>query len=300
VTIDEWREELAQRNEVFGRPAGYWCYVRPGTYRIGGWEKKKKGWLKSLFGGKEQEGQEEWEPHADIALPGFWVAKYPVTVRQYREFMRAGGYEREEWWTPEGWKWKESQGHTRPNYWGDKRFSSDDQPVVGVTWYEAAAFAAWLNHHLASDLPPGSAIRLPTEAEWEVAAGYDGAGQRRTYPWGEEEPTRTLADFNDGSNPDRPTPVGERTAGAAACGAQDMAGSVWEWTSSGYRAYPTESGTLVNDVSPDSGDAPVRGGSFFHKRTYVRCGSRDWNYPFFRYDYRGFRLFLPSNVRSGF
>jgi formylglycine-generating enzyme required for sulfatase activity len=280
VTIDEWREELAQRNEVFGRPAGYWCYVRPGTYRIGGWKQDA--------------------PVETIALPGFWVAKHPITVRQYREFMRAGGYEREEWWTPEGWKWKESQGHTRPGDWGAERFSSDDQPVVGVSWYEATAFAAWLSAQLADVLPSDCIIRLPTEAEWEVAAGYDGAGQRRTYPWGEEEPTRTLADFDDGRKLGRPTPVGERTAGAAACGAQDMAGSVWEWASSGYRAYPTESGTLVNDVSPDSGDAPMRGGSWFHNRTYVRCGSRDGYNPNDRFVVWGFRLFLPSNVRSGF
>ncbi|NJN67152.1 MAG: formylglycine-generating enzyme family protein, partial [Chloroflexaceae bacterium] len=285
VTVEEWREELAQRNEVFGRPVGYWCYVRPGTYRIGGWEKKKKG----------------WGPSADITLPGFWVAKYPITVQQYREFMETGGYTNERYWTPNGWKWKEDEGRTQPDYWGDERFRGDDQPVIGVAWYEAAAFAVWLNTQLADALLSGSAIRLPTEAEWEVAAAYDAAGQRRTYPWGEApEPTGTLADFDDGRKPDHPAPVSERPAGATACGAQEMVGSVWEWTSSSHKAYPEGSGILAKDFSSESWDTPVRGGSWWGDKTNVRCSSRSWNLPVNWYNNWGFRLFLSSNVRSDF
>jgi formylglycine-generating enzyme required for sulfatase activity len=190
--------------------------------------------------------------------------------------------------------------HPQPDWWDEERFRGDSQPVIGVSWYEAAAFAAWLNHHLASDLPPGSAIRLPTEAEWEAAAAYDAAGRRRTYPWGNEpEPTRDLADFDDGSDPDRPAPVGEHPAGAAACGAQEMVGSVWEAASSSYRAYPAGSGALVEDFQKNRADVPYRGGAWANDRTYVCCGSRYRFDPNVRLVDWGFRLFLPSNVRSG-
>jgi len=280
VTIGEWRNELAQRSEVFGQPAGYWCYVRPGHYLIGGWEQADRV--------------------ETITLPGFWVAKHPITVRQYRQFMEAGGYATRRYWTDNGWTWKERVKCTQPDYWDEERFRGDSQPVIGVSWYEAAAFAAWLSHHLASDLPPGSAIRLPTEAEWEAAAAYDAAGRRRTYPWGNEpEPTRDLANFDVVSDPDRPAPVGKRTAGAAACGAQEMVGSVWEAASSSYDAYPAGSGVLVEDFQADTGDVPCRGGCWVNPRTYVRCGSRRRYVPCYGYDNWGFRLFLPSNVRSG-
>jgi formylglycine-generating enzyme required for sulfatase activity len=255
VTIAEWREELTRCKGAFGKPSGYWCYVRPGHYLIGGWGK-----------GKAVE---------TITLPGFWIAKHPITVQQYRQFIQAGGYTSKSYWTPNGWKWKESEERTQPYGWGDERFSDDNQPVIGVTWYEATAFAAWLNGQLADVLTPGHTIRLPTEAEWEAAVAYDTAGCRRTYPWGEQEPTRDLADFNDGSDPDRPAPVGKNPMGAAACGAEEMVGSVWEVTNSSYGAYPLGSGISVRDFSPTSTDVPLRGGAWYiSDTTYIRCYAR--------------------------
>ncbi len=243
VTIAEWQDELAQRNEHFGQPDGYWCYVRPGRYLIGGW---KNG-----------------DPVDTLELPAFWIAKYPVTVQQYRQFINAGGYANDKLWTPNGWKWKEIKKRQSPYYWPDTNTHDrlnvqDNQPVVTITWYEAVAFARWLTARLS--LPPGYEVRLPTEAEWEAAAAYDTNGQRHPYPWGEQEPTRELADFDKDRKTDKPAPVGKRPAGAAACGAHNLAGSVWESCSSDYTHYAARAAVVVDDFALDGYHAPVRGG----------------------------------------
>jgi formylglycine-generating enzyme required for sulfatase activity len=154
VTIAAWQHEMAQRSEQFGTPAGYFCSVRPGTYQIGGWE--------------------DDEPAADITLPAFWIARFPITVAQYAPFVAAGyGKDAERWWTREGWQWKQKRGRTQPYSWNESPYDGPNQPMIGVTWYEAAAFCAWLTAQLQDALPAGYVIRLPTEAEWEAAAAYD-------------------------------------------------------------------------------------------------------------------------------
>jgi formylglycine-generating enzyme required for sulfatase activity len=279
VTIEEWRNETQNRSTEFTREGDhYWRYGPGGTYTIGGWT------------------DDDWDNNdaqADVALEEYWVARYPVTVQQYRAFIEDGGYDTEDYWTPEGWEWKVELGHTQPYLWGDEHLSDDNQPVVGVTWYEATAFANWLTAKL--ELPAGT-IRLPTEAEWEAACAYDANGQRHPYPWGEQEPTRNLADFDDGSDPDRPASVGERPEGAAASGAQDLVGSVWEWTTSSYDGYASESGDVVGDFEATTGAlVSIRGGSWWDISTDVRCDSRDRFLVSDREFHLGFRLFLPSH-----
>jgi serine/threonine protein kinase len=274
ITIAEWRNELAQRNKRFGQPNDYWCYVRPGDYIVGGWKPN--------------------ESVATITLDGFWIAKYPITVQQYRQFKQEGGYDQKQYWTPNGWAWQQKQKRTQPLLWGEERFNGNSQPVIGVTWYEATAFAKWLTTALANSLPQGACIRLPTEAEWEAAAGYDVNGHRTPYPWGEEKPTRERAVFDNKSiiAPKAPFPVGERPAGAAACGAQDMVGSVWEPTCSSHAGYPAKSQQVVTDFSTSSGDVPWRGGSWWSELDIIRCAVRHWNYPAYYGNPRGFRVVL--------
>lgn len=269
VTMAEWFNEGAQRNEVFGQPAGYWCYVYPGSYAIGGW---KPG-----------------DAVETITMHGFWIGKYPITVQQYYQFIRAGGYTNQSYWTPKGWEWRtnynNNEGRKHPFFWPDKNDSNkfnyaNNQPVVTVTWYEAAAFAAWLTKELASSQPTNYSIRLPTEAEWEVAAAYDANRQRRTYPWGEQEPDTTRAVFDN--QPDHPALVGEHPDGAAACGAQEMAGNVWKMATSSHESYPTKSSTVVSDFSADSGDVPWRGGAYYTSKTSLLCGARYRYFPHHR------------------
>jgi formylglycine-generating enzyme required for sulfatase activity len=255
VTIAAWQHELAQRTEQFGAPAGYFCAVRPDTYQIGGWK--------------------DDEPAADITLPAFWIARFPVTVAQYAPFVAAGyGKDAERWWTPNGWQWKQGRNRAQPWGWDRPEYSGPNQPVIGVTWYEARAFCDWLTEQMQDALPAGYVIRLPTEAEWEVAAAYDAQRQRRLYPWGEEAPDLERAITSE-SNLGRPAPVGCCPAGAAACGALDMAGNVWEVTTSSYGGYPAQSGAVKKDFTTYKRDVPYRGGSWYADSTYVRCGARD-------------------------
>ena len=266
VTAAQWQAEWTRRTKQFGQPTGYWCYVRQGAYRIGGWAAK--------------------EPAATISLSAFWLARYPITVAQYAPFVAEGYCEdAKRWWTGAGWQWKQSQKLTQPSYWNAPQYSGANQPVIGVTWYEASAYCAWLGAQVAAK---GYAIRLPTEAEWEAAATYDAQMQRQPYPWGSAEPTPERAIY-DASKLDRPAPVGCCPSGAAACGALDLAGNVWEWTTSSYQGYPAQSGTLAEDFAQNDG-VPQRGGSYFHSSTYVRGAYRGNYFPRDRSNDKGLRV----------
>ncbi|MEI8166383.1 MAG: SUMF1/EgtB/PvdO family nonheme iron enzyme, partial [Chloroflexales bacterium] len=256
VTPAEWQTEWARRTELFGAPTGYWCSVREGAYQIGRWEAE--------------------EQPAALQLPAFWLARFPLTVAQYAPFVAEGyGKNAERWWTPQGWQWKTKRQRTAPSGWNDPKYSGANQPVIGISWYEATAFFAWLTEQVdAKDY----VVRLPTEAEWEVAAAYDAQMQRQPYPWGDEEPTPERAIY-DASKLSHPAPVGCCPAGTAACGALDMAGNVWEWTASSHEGYPAQSGTSIKDFTPDADDVPLRGGYYNSSSTNVRCGARHRSRP---------------------
>ncbi len=164
-----------------------------------------------------------------------------------------------------------------PYYWHDSRFNRPNQPVVGVNWYEAMAYAAWLAK------VTGKGYRLPTEAEWEWAARRN----CRRYPWGSDW---DAARCNwQGSRLNRPNPVGVYPHGATADGLHELVGTVYEWTRSLYRPYPyqPDDGREQNE---DEGLRVVRGGSWYDNRTYVRCAFRDGGPPRLVYNDSGFRL----------
>ena len=93
----------------------------------------------------------------------FLLDVYPVTNSQFQRFIEAGGYDKEHYWSEDGLKWKQKETMRAPRYWEDEKWNQSDHPVVGVSWYEAEAFATWAGR------------RLPTEKEWErVARGTDG------------------------------------------------------------------------------------------------------------------------------
>ncbi len=183
---------------------------------------------------------------------------YPVTNQQFSLFLEAGGYQEEDLWSKDGWKWLLSKKVSQPRYWEDEQWNVLDHPVVGVSWYEAEAYATWRGK------------RLPTEEEWEKAArGTDG----RTYPWGDEWDPEKCNTNESGLN--RTTSVTKYVNGLSPYGCYDMAGNVWEWTTSLYeekQPYPV-----------------IRGGSWSVAPINARSANRLRNLPSLRYNNVGFR-----------
>jgi formylglycine-generating enzyme required for sulfatase activity len=165
----------------------------------------------------------------------------------------------------------------QPRFWQDNAFNNPSQPVVGVCWYEAVAYANWL-----AELT-GTAWRLPTEPEWEWAARRGG----RRFPWGEDWDESALNSLE--GRVMRSTPVGVYPQGATPDGIHDLAGNVYEWTATRYAAYPYDpDGDLENWDA--TGRRIARGGGWSVNRKLVRCAYRHWLSPGFGFSYNGYRL----------
>jgi hypothetical protein len=168
-------------------------------------------------------------------LRTFEIGKYPVTVAEYGRFVDDGGYSEERWWPAGGF------GRNRqPDDWKSQK-EHPNRPVTYVSWYEASAYAAWAGG------------RLLTSAEWEWAAR---GKQGREYPWGNEEPDATRANYGE-SGPKQATPVGLYPCGATSEGVEDMAGNVWEWTESWHDEEQT--GKVLRGGSWYDGASDLRG-----------------------------------------
>jgi formylglycine-generating enzyme required for sulfatase activity len=158
--------------------------------------------------------------------------------------------------------------------------------VVNVSWNDATAYAAWLAR------TTGQPWRLPTEAEWEKAARWDPATRHaRIYPWGDTfEASR--ANTRSGG-PGRTTPVGTYPTGASPCGAQELAGNVWEWTSSLKQPYPYNAQD-GRERADSTGNRVLRGGSWNLDPRYARAAYRNDRDPDFIHAYVGLRVLLAS------
>jgi formylglycine-generating enzyme required for sulfatase activity len=222
------------------------------------------------------EGDDEFE--CKLVTRPFQISKYPVTVAQFRAFVDDGGYEHEEYWTRSGWQWRQQDGITGPRDFGGV-FTTDNHPVVGVSWYEAMAFCAWLSHRT------GRQVTLPTEAQWERAArGTAG----REYPFVGLCDPEIHGNFRE-TGLKGTSAVGLFAEGDAACGASDMAGNVWEWCRTKWRDDYTDYETRVDD-DPEGGEhRSLRGGSWDFNATNSRCAVRYGYAPVYRLDGTGFR-----------
>jgi formylglycine-generating enzyme required for sulfatase activity/energy-coupling factor transporter ATP-binding protein EcfA2 len=262
-----------------------------------------------------------------------WVGKYPVTNLQYARFVAAGGYDEPRWWTREGWAWRTGRYDSKapaewqdwlkqrppgkrnqPFWWEDRGWNGPLQPVVGVTWFEALAYCAWLTDQL-RDFPKGDlwasnelrashngqlvtanldpemlGMRLLAEAEWEEAMG--GRGE---YPWGETfDPTRLncadawagrdLSDRDDwrkwiASNEWQEagtTAVTTFPQGSSHAGVWDGSGNVWEW--------------MADPYEPRGDTIALRGGSWDYSQRVARVSSRGDLFPDYFSGDAGFRV----------
>jgi iron(II)-dependent oxidoreductase len=210
-------------------------------------------------------------PEHRVYLDGYEISRYEITNAQYRVFVEATDRP-----TP--------RGHNGEETWADETFNSDAQPVVGVTWFDAQAFAEWIG---------GS---LPTEAQWERAARGAAA---RIYPWGDTPPkARQHANFARRYN--RPMPVGQFPKGESPDGIADLAGNVWEWCLDEYSptVYQRSSGDVPqNPVNLRFRDVlrarVIRGGAWDVGRVFLRSSLRFKFYPLDSTHTIGFRVIRP-------
>lgn len=201
------------------------------------------------------------QPEHKVDLPAFYIDRAEVTNAAYKLFVDA-------------------TGHKSPSNWTGASFPEgrDAFPVTGVTWQDAADYAAWAGK------------RLPSESEWEAAArGTDG----RIYPWGNGFRSGVA---NIGSKPDKPTPdqypagikeAGRYPEGASPAGAVDMIGNAWEWVADEFKVYPGSTESLP-DLDPAVTHRVIRGGAYdgskVHDATYR--GFQDGSKPYPKVGFR--------------
>ena len=173
---------------------------------------------------------------------------------------------------------------TQPAFWNDTAFNNPAQPVVGICWYEARAYCAWLSAQT------GQVFRLPSEAEWEAAARGP-AGRR--YAYGDDFDATRCNAFE--THIRRTTPVGIFPGGETPEGLIDMTGNTWDWTSSLYQPYPYRA---TDDREDPAGDARrvVRGGSWGLNPILARAAYRGRGAPVYRHFDLGFRLVCASPI----
>jgi formylglycine-generating enzyme required for sulfatase activity len=213
----------------------------------------------------DPEASYDEHPVRKITLRSFRIGKFPVTVEQFGSFMDSGGYAEPGFW-PKGFGMFKN-----PEAWQEQRAHAD-WPVVGVSWYEAAAYCAWAGG------------RLPTEAEWKRAAR---GSHNNRYPWGNEPPLD-----HSRANYDRiikhPTPEADYPQGRTKEGLSDLLGNVQEWCSDWHDYYVR--GRHEDPLGPADGNVKVlRGGSWDLVPEYVRVSARFESEPKDRYSVMGFR-----------
>jgi iron(II)-dependent oxidoreductase len=190
-----------------------------------------------------------------VRVNHFFLDRFPVTNRQYQEFVAAGGYEQISLWDETIWpavlQFVDATGLPGPAFWrnGTAEAGRESHPVVGVCWYEAAAYARWVGK------------RLPSDAEWVKAASWpvrlsETTRVQRRYPWGDHMDRRRANLW--GSGPSGTAAVADFADGVSVGGVYQMVGNVWEWTRGDFRGEPRDGAHWVFDVPLKS----IRGGAY--------------------------------------
>ncbi|KAA3620139.1 MAG: PEGA domain-containing protein [Calditrichaeota bacterium] len=264
ITITEGRAEVV--DVKLNKPAGF---LKPGRFDAGGNMVFVKGGTFQM-GDTFGDGSSDEKPVHTVTVSDFYIGKYEVTQKEYREIMGKN----------------------------PSRFKGDNLPVEKVNWFDAVKFCnikserdglqkcyAISGKNVTCDFSKNG-YRLPTEAEWEYAAR--GGNQSRGFKYSGSNTAGDVAWY--GSNSGKKThPVGQKQANEL--GLHDMSGNVWEWCNDWYDSGYYGSSPQSNPRGADSGKYRVlRGGSWYFDAGITRCAYRDWNNPVFtNYSY-GFRL----------
>lgn len=209
-------------------------------------------------------GLEDESPRHEVWLDAYYIDAYEVTTERYANFLAV-------------------TRRTPPWLWNSVDLELHaDRPVIGVTWNDADAFCRWAGK------------RLPTEAEWEKAAR--GTDERR-YPWGNETPTSSLANFAIGarfSYDQALMPVGHYKGAESPFGVYDMAGNVWEWVLDWYDISYYARSPAINPQGAETGELKVlRGGAWSDLPNYLLSYARFQLPPDTRNSFTGFRCAQP-------
>lgn len=228
------------------------------------------------------------KPEMAVMVAPFSIDRAPVTNSEFAAFVDDGGYDRPDLWSAAGWQWRTARSLIAPLYWRKNESAeweerlfdrwlplAPHQPVVHISVYEAEAWCAWAGR------------RLPTEAEWEVAASRvpsdDGktlAPGKRRYPWGEAPPSGNRANL-DGDRLGR-LDVAALAEGDSAFGCRQMLGNVWEWTATAFAPFPGFEADLYRDYSAPwfaEGRHVLRGGAWATRSRLIHNGYRNFFTP---------------------
>jgi formylglycine-generating enzyme required for sulfatase activity len=210
---------------------------------------------------ENEEGRFDWEgPPHPVQVPGFYMGRYPVTNAQYGKFLA------------------ENPEAAEPEYWSDRSLNQPRQPVVGISWEEARAYARWAD------------LRLPTEAEWEYACR---AGSTTRYHSGNSETDLDRVGWYEKNSEGQLHPVGEKEANAF--GLYDMHGNVWEWVEDDwhddYQGAPDDGRAWIDDSR--GAQRVIRGGGWGDVAHGCRSAARGSISPGNRITNLGFRLSRP-------
>lgn len=284
----EHRSEAAQGIEALNKTDNM-VLVRGGTFQMG----------------REDGGKNEKPVHT-VTISDFYLSKYELTVAEFKAFVDATGYQTDaekskrkgsELWDSSKNEWKLKSGiNWRHNSEGD--LAIDNHPVVNISWNDALAYCEWLSKRT------GKSYRLPTEAEWEYAAGN---GSKHTkYSWGNSNPTgrkggnvadetlkkkfsqwKPFIGYTDGFV--FTAPVGSFDSNEF--GLYDMTGNVWEWCSDWYDEDYYKNSPTKNPIGPTSGvDRVIRGGCWCFDIVSCQLANRNNRFNLNSYSYLGFRL----------
>jgi len=267
------------------------------------------------------------KPCHEIEVKPFYISRYLITNSQFQCFIDAGGYSEKRFWRfksaldwlrgkkvefpnlsdkslEEYRQWiLEDTNRGKPRFWDQRKWNNPNHPAIGVSFYAALAFCAWLNEilhdkNISSSIAIAGQVRLPTEAEWEYAArGLSGL----KFAWGNESDS-SLGNYRDtGLGVTSCVGMFPASKGWLDRGVElfDMTGNVWEWTSSrwGKSVFSTnfsyknwvEQDPIRNDL--DNEDLRViRGGSWDNTQDDVRCANRFRDRPNDRDYFVGFRV----------
>lgn len=285
-------DAIGAHNRLVGdpTPAERWVWLPAGWFWRGAAEGDEMVW-----------GDER--PAGWVELSPFAIQRWPVLVMEYAAFVEQGYGDpagaRPPWWSEAGWAARVGEGWDHPEWWYPQRQGRPAHPVVGVSWWEAEAYARWLGVEVMG-LKPGD-VGLPSEAQWERAARGGGeASAKRRYPWGWDDGPDRRNDMKKGA-----TPVGAFPGGLSVDGLWDMSGNVMEWCVDGAKQdweplpYVAEPGRdPIHPVAPDAAWRVLRGGAWRLVPLDLRVSYRLAWLPADRFDGIGFRCVFRGAPRS--